>query len=177
MYPERGWEFVNRGVSGNTVGDLVKRWETDAVEIKPGVISILVGVNDIGRGVGLEESERAYDGLLAETREKLPGVRLVLLEPFGLPVGKVKEHWAERSAKLAAWRGTVERLGAKHGAVVVKLQKVFDEACGRAPAEYWIWDGVHPTYRGHQLIADEWERVVKGARVGDSATRPKGEGK
>ena len=26
---------------------------------------------------------------------------------------------------------------------------------------YWIWDNVHPTYRGHQLMADEWERVVR----------------
>jgi len=31
-----------------------------------------------------------------------------------------------------------------------------------APADYWIWDNVHPTYRGHQLMADEWERVVRG---------------
>jgi phospholipase/lecithinase/hemolysin len=28
-------------------------------------------------------------------------------------------------------------------------------------ADYWIWDNVHPTYRGHQLRADEWERVVR----------------
>ncbi len=43
---------------------------------------------------------------------------------------------------------------------VVHFQKVFDAACQRAPAEYWIWDSVHPTYAGHQLMADEWVRTV-----------------
>ena len=39
------------------------------------------------------------------------------------------------------------------------VQPVFDAACKVAPAEHWIWDGVHPTYSGHQLMADEWERT------------------
>jgi phospholipase/lecithinase/hemolysin len=43
---------------------------------------------------------------------------------------------------------------------LVQFQPVLDEATKRAPAKYWLWDGVHPTYRGHQLLADEWERTV-----------------
>jgi phospholipase/lecithinase/hemolysin len=54
----------------------------------------------------------------------------------------------------------VAKLGAKYKATVVHFQKVFDDACRRAPAEYWIWDGVHPTYSGHQLMADEWIRAT-----------------
>ena len=46
-------------------------------------------------------------------------------------------------------------------AALVQFQPVFDEAAKRAPADYWVWDNVHPTYRGHQLMADEWERVVR----------------
>ena len=46
---------------------------------------------------------------------------------------------------------------------LVFLQKVFDEAVRRAPAEYWLFDGVHPFYAGHQLMADEWIRTVKAA--------------
>jgi len=45
--------------------------------------------------------------------------------------------------------------------LLVQFQPVFDEAAKRAPADYWIWDNVHPTYRGHQLMADQWERVVR----------------
>jgi phospholipase/lecithinase/hemolysin len=57
----------------------------------------------------------------------------------------------------------VRRLAAKHGATLVDFQKVFDDALRRAPSSYWIWDGVHPTTAGHQLMADEWERVVRAS--------------
>jgi lysophospholipase L1-like esterase len=55
----------------------------------------------------------------------------------------------------------VEKLANKYHAPVVHFQKVFDDALKRAPIDYWIWDGVHPTYSGHQLMADEWKRVYK----------------
>ena len=38
--------FYNRGISGNRVTDLEKRWQTDTLDIKPDVLSILVGIND-----------------------------------------------------------------------------------------------------------------------------------
>ena len=36
-------DFFNRGVSGNKVGDLRKRWQKDAIEMNPDWLSILVG--------------------------------------------------------------------------------------------------------------------------------------
>src|SRR3954465_6595950 len=38
-------DFINRGSSGNTVRELQKRWEKDTLELKPDVLSILIGVN------------------------------------------------------------------------------------------------------------------------------------
>ena len=52
------------------------------------------------------------------------------------------------------------KLATKYQAALVKYQKVFDDACKRAPAEFWTADGVHPTYSGHQLMADEWVTTV-----------------
>lgn len=40
--------------------------------------------------------------------------------------------------------------------------EAINAACKKAPPSYWIWDGIHPTYSGHQIMADEWERVVRG---------------
>src|SRR3954454_12093799 len=39
-------QFLNRGISGNTVRELQKRWEKDTLELKPDLLSILIGVND-----------------------------------------------------------------------------------------------------------------------------------
>src|SRR5881275_2428544 len=56
-------DFMNRGVSGNTVRELQKRWEKDTLELKPDVLSILIGVNDQSHDVPLDEYERTYEEL------------------------------------------------------------------------------------------------------------------
>ena len=45
-FPELELDFVNRGVGGNTVLDLEKRWQKDTLDLKPDLLSILIGVND-----------------------------------------------------------------------------------------------------------------------------------
>ena len=158
--PARHLTFLNRGVSGNTVADLQKRWEKDTIALKPDILSILIGVNDLNRGISAEQYEQSYDQLLGDTMKALPDVRLVLCEPFGLPAAGKEQNWDAYRANLVKMQAIVEKLAAKYRAPVVRFQKVFDDACQHAPADYWIWDGVHPTYNGHQLMADEWERAV-----------------
>jgi len=160
-FPAAKLHFINRGVSGNTVLDLEKRWQNDTLELKPDILSILIGVNDNGKGVPLDQYEQTYDKLITDARLANPETKLVLCEPFGLPVGKRKEDSETWFAGIKKRQEIVTRLARKHGAALVRFQRVFDEATKRAPADYWIWDGVHPTYTGHQLMADEWERAVR----------------
>ena len=58
---ERHLTFMNRGVSGNTVSALARRWQTDTIDLKPDILSILIGVNDLGSGVSAEQYEQRYD--------------------------------------------------------------------------------------------------------------------
>ena len=122
--------------------------------MKPDLLSILIGVNDHGNGVPFEQFEQVYDQLLTAAKVANPKLKLVLGEPFVKPGGILDEDIRRRQEIVA-------RLAQKHGAALVHFQRVFDEATKRAPADYWIWDSVHPTYRGHQLMADEWERAVR----------------
>ncbi|MEY5025274.1 MAG: hypothetical protein RLZZ244_802 [Verrucomicrobiota bacterium] len=153
-FPEAKLDFVNRGISGNTVLDLQKRWQTDVLDLKPDLLSVMIGVNDQGKGVPLDQYEAVYDELLTQTKAANPKVRLVLGEPFLKP-------GAPRNEGILKRQEIVAKLAQKHGAALVRYQHVFDEAAKRAPGGYWVWDSVHPTYRGHQLMADEWERVVR----------------
>ena len=155
-FPSLNLDFFNRGVSGNTVRELQKRWATDTLDLKPDLLSVLIGVNDGSRNVPHEEYEKTYDALLAAAREANPKLKLVLCAPFEKHVGRPV------SDDLVARRDIVAKLATKYGAAFVDFQKIFDTGTANAmPADYWIWDRVHPTYRGHQLMADEWERVVR----------------
>jgi lysophospholipase L1-like esterase len=166
-FPERNVTFINRGISGNTVSNLTARWQADTLDLKPDVLSILIGVNDVGHKLhtnqifSVEEYEQTYDKLLADTIAVMPRVKLILGEPFMAPGKSTADRLAEWQVALKSEREVVEKLGKKYHAPVVHYQKMFDAAFRRMPAEYWIWDGVHPTYAGHQLMADEWQRTYK----------------
>ncbi|WP_028562447.1 SGNH/GDSL hydrolase family protein [Paenibacillus pinihumi] len=163
--------FINRGISGNRVSDLYARWNEDAIALKPDIISILIGVNDAWRSMSNEPSGvtdrfgRAYKVLLEETREVMPNTGLILLEPFILKTGATEENWGQWQERVQLYQNITRELAEQFGAVFVPLQAAFNEACQRAEAAYWIWDGVHPTSAGHQIIADQWISVVQSSKL------------
>ena len=160
-YPDRNLNFINRGIGGNRVRDLAARWQTDTLDLHPNLLSILVGINDtLMAGEPLGEFEQTYDRLLADTLATQPGLKIVLGEPMLLPVGLYKDSYPASLAEVKARQEAVFRLGAKYHLPVVRYQDAFDDALKLAPAEHWSWDGVHPTYAGHALMAQEWLKAV-----------------
>jgi lysophospholipase L1-like esterase len=157
---ERNLTFVNRGISGNKVSDLAGRWQNDTLNIKPDTLSILIGVNDSEMGISAEQYEVDYDKLLHDTISALPQVLFVLCEPFTLPGARHAGDWDIWRANIQGKQDAVARLAVKYNAPLARFQKAFDQAARRAPAQYWIWDTIHPTYAGHQIMADEWVQAV-----------------
>ena len=155
-------EFVNRAISGNRIVDLYARWRIDAINLAPDILSILVGVNDSwhekhGNGVEPPRAERIYRELLAWTKEQLPAVRFVLLEPFTLPIG----DGAAFAAEVAVRGAFTRRLAEEFDATFLPLQSLFDDACRSSRPQHWSPDGVHLTPAGHQLVADAWLQAVE----------------
>ena len=76
--PGKNFHFYNRGVSGNKITDLAARWQQDTIDLKPDVLSILIGVNDVNsmfagqEPVNAEKFEEVYRSILSQTKEKLP---------------------------------------------------------------------------------------------------------
>ena len=154
------YNFINRGVSGDRVVDLYARWKRDALNLRPDVISILIGVNDTwheqnyGNGVEPERYDKFYRMLMDWTKEVLPDTRMILLEPFILEFGFVTGAWEQ---EVEIRRQMVRKIAADYGAVFVPLQKIISEkAAEAADPEIVLRDGVHPTLFGHQLIADQY---------------------
>jgi lysophospholipase L1-like esterase len=164
-YPKQGFHFFNRGISGDRVPDLSSRWDTDTIALKPNLLSILVGINDTNLAIdggqsSIRSFEEDYRTLLRQTKAALPNLGLVLCEPFILPVGKVKDKWKTYQKELGARQAVTQQLAKEFNAVFVPFQAAFNNALKNAPADYWIWDGVHPMPAGHELMAREWLKVV-----------------
>lgn len=161
----RDLQVFNRGVSGNTVTDLQARWDHDTLALRPDVLSILIGVNDIWHTLGKTPAaevvsgyESGYTALLGDTRRALPNVQLVVLEPFVLHTGAVTDAWFPEFDQL---RSACRRVADHAGARFVALHEMFQRRAAKTSPAYWASDGVHPTPAGHEAIADAWASAVK----------------
>ena len=163
--PRRELAIFNRGISGNKVYQLRDRWDADCLALAPDLLSILIGVNDIwhkraGNYDGtVEVYERDYRELLERTRSELPGVRLVICEPFVLRCGAIDDSWFP---EFDGYRAAARRVADGNGATWVGFQAMFDEAVRYAPPEHWAPDGVHPSSAGAALMAQTWLCAVRG---------------
>ena len=158
-----GLKIHNRGISGNKVPDLAARWQQDAIDLKPDLLSILIGVNDIwhklnGRYDGtVEDYETGFRALLQRTQKALPQTQIVICEPFVLKCGAVKDNWFPEFDQRRAVAG---KLAKEFSLTFVPFQTMFDDATKAAPPEFWARDGVHPSTEGHALMAQTWREVV-----------------
>lgn len=157
--PADALRIFNRGISGNRIVDLDARIKSDVINLRPDVLSILIGINDTWHefgsrnGVAVTKYARVYRSFLEEVRAALPAVRLILCEPFALPCGVVTPAWIP---DVAQRRAVVRELATAFDAVLVPFQSMFDAAAAEAAPTHWATDGVHPTPAGHRRMANAW---------------------
>ena len=159
--PEK-FTFVNRGISGNRIVDVYARIKADAWNHEPDVFSILIGVNDVWHefggknGVEADRFYNVYKMLVTDTLNRLPNVKMILMEPFVLKASATEGAWEAFRSETELRAAAVKKIAAESGQIFLPLQEMFDQAAEKVPASYWLGDGVHPTTAGHQLIADAW---------------------
>ncbi len=161
-------EFLNRGISGNRIVDLYARIKSDIINLQPDLMSILIGVNDVWHelgenpnGVDADKFFKIYSMLIEEVKEALPNIKIMILEPFVLPGCSTVEKWDEFSKEVPKRAQMAKKIAEKYGLPFISLQKGFDELSTKAPCEYWLGDGVHPTAKGHEFIKNEWLKTFK----------------
>ncbi|GHO84727.1 SGNH/GDSL hydrolase family protein [Dictyobacter formicarum] len=163
LYPARAVHFLNRGISGHRTIDLTLRWQKDCLDLHPTWVSILIGINDTWRAFDqndrtpVEAYEANYRQLLDSVKAKLDA-RLILCEPFALPVPPDRKDWrADLDPKIAV----VHKLAQEYGALLIPFDTIFAEAATQWDAAFWAADGVHPSEAGHALMAQHWLRAVQ----------------
>ncbi len=164
-HPEE-YKFINRGISGNRVVDLYARIKVDIINLKPDVMSILIGVNDvwhefdIQNGVDAEKYYKIYSMLIEEIQAALPDIKIMILEPFTLCGDGNRNYYEDFRAEVEKRAEKAKQIAEKYNLTFIPLQKKLDEADKIAPG-YWLRDGVHPTEMGHELIKREWIKAFQ----------------
>ncbi len=164
-HPNTKIKCYNRGISGNKVYQLAGRWDDDCVNLKPQILSILIGVNDYWHTLSsnYKGTPEVFDGdlraLLTRTRKVIPDVKLILGEPFAVKGGTaITPEWAEG---FPPYQKAVRQIAQDFNAAFVPYQRVFDEALEQAPVNHWCPDGVHPSIAGASLMKDAWLRAFE----------------
>lgn len=167
--PEDNMTFINRGNSGDTSLDILERWESDVLSQKPDIISLLAGVNDIisaaakGADPDLQMYRRNLEEMYRLAKEANPDTDFIVCEPFvfaELTEPFVKDSFDKHFSSI---QQEARNFARRIGAVFVPLQNEFDRASQRIEGlgrRYWIWDGVHPTAAGQNIIEKQWIKYV-----------------
>ncbi|MBQ8292153.1 MAG: lysophospholipase [Clostridia bacterium] len=161
------YEVINRGNSGNRIVDLYARIKKDVWNLKPDVISILIGINDIWlecgegkNGVDIVRFEKVYRMLIEDTLERLPNVKCIILEPFVLYHEAIASIYDEL-IKVKEYAKVEKQIAKDYHLEFVPLQELFDKKAAETCTADWLFDGVHPTSAGSRLIANELLKVFK----------------
>ncbi len=121
---EKGITVHNRGVGGDRSADIWARWQADTLDLKPDVVSILMGINDLIRdvneniGVSAEEYTLLLEQMITTVRAQNPNAEFVIGEPFcGIHAARERYHkiFAE---KLPIHQAAAKAVAEKHGAVL-----------------------------------------------------------
>lgn len=162
--PGKDWKYYNRGISGHKVFQLADRWDDDCLQLKPDVLSILIGVNDFWHTLNnykgtVATYEADFRKLLDTTLKAFPNIKLLIGEPFAVKGGTaINESWFPEFPK---YQQSARKVAGDYKAVFVPYQKIFDDALQLAPAAYWCPDGVHPSMAGGFLMKEAWIRAFE----------------
>lgn len=157
-----GKPYVNRGISGQTTPQMLVRFRQDVIDLKPKVVVILAGTNDIAGNTGpmtLEQTE----GNLASMAElaSANGIRVVLCSV--LPA--FDYHWApglQPAPKIAEVNAWLRKYAAQKGYVYVDYYSAMKDDRGGLPATL-SKDGVHPLPAGFAIMSPLAEAGIEKA--------------
>ena len=163
-YPERKPVVLNRGVGGNRIPDLAKRWQKDVLDENPDYVSVSIGINDVWRQIDHlvddqvypDQFEQIYVDLLTQLKEK-SNAKIIIMEPTIIE----EDVHSEANKKLVAYVDVVKRLAERFEAIYVPTNQAFIHFLNTDADLKLTIDGVHTNSTGNMLIAQTWIKAFE----------------
>ena len=161
IYPDMDISLINKGVSGNEVCDLLARVQRDVIDLKPDAAVMMIGINNTihqfkyGKELNFRQLEKDLIKLITMLKEA--GIVVIFLEPFLLPAPDKKRMRNVFNKELEI----IRRVCLEMCDEFVAYDEMFNGLCESNSYTLYSEDGVHPTFKGSNLIANTAIKAIR----------------
>jgi lysophospholipase L1-like esterase len=157
-----GKPYIGRGISGQTTPQMLVRFRSDVIALKPAVVVILAGTNDIAGNTGPSTLEMIMDNIISMSElAKANGIKVVLssvLPAYDYPW----KPGLEPANKIISLNKMIKDYAGKSGSVYLDyFTPMVDERNGLKAA--YSEDGVHPNLAGYKIMEPLAEKAIEKA--------------
>jgi lysophospholipase L1-like esterase len=164
-----GKPYVGRGISGQTTPQMLLRFRQDVIDLKPKVVVILAGTNDIAGNTG-PISDEEVEGNLASMAElaKANNIRVVLSSILPVsayhqnPNSPAPQTVQRPMARIRAINEWMKQYAAKNGHVYLDYFPATTDDTGHLRTEF-SEDDLHPNAKGYAAMAPLVEAAIAKA--------------
>ena len=158
----KGKPYINRGISGQTTPQMLVRFRADVIKLKPAVVVILGGTNDIAGNTGPSTIEMIKDNIISMAQlAKANGIKVILCSV--LPVYDYPwKPGLEPAEKIITLNKTIKSYAENNGMIYLDFFSAMVDARKGMKAEY-SKDGVHPNEAGYKVMEPLAEKAIATA--------------
>lgn len=148
----------NRGISGDTSDKLLERFEGNVISLKPSNIVLLIGTNDFGYGLSMDDTINNIDKILELISEKCRDANVVLQAVY--PVSSKNRYNIKKNKHIIELNKRIKKTAEKHAVTFVDLTDVLSDKNGSLKEKY-TYDGLHPTVFGFEAVVEKIIPLLK----------------
>jgi lysophospholipase L1-like esterase len=161
-------KLSNLCVSGSTTADVVRNQLERGVALNPDLVTIGIGINDIGHGLTLEQFSKNFDQILSTLKEKTHATIVVTNLPDISSAPRIPNSMrSQYQRQIDEFCKRLEEIASKHGVTIFDIYTITKQELPAHP-EYFSADGFHPSDAGYELWATQmWPTLAQAIGVAE----------
>lgn len=159
-------EIINRGNGGDKITNMMARLNEDVIDLKPDIVTILVGTNDVWHkithhsGTPYQKWSSLYKEMIETIQKKLPKCKIFICEPFFIH-GEATDYCYKEFSRVFKYARKAKKIAKEYNLVFIPLQKKLNKMADKVGNSNVLFDGVHPNVIGADVIAKAWLGAYK----------------
>jgi acyl-CoA thioesterase I len=161
-------KLSNLCVSGSTTADVVRGQLERGVALNPDLVTIGIGINDIGHGLTIDQFSKNFDQILSTLKEKTHATIVVTNLPDISSAPRIPNSMrSQYQRQIDEFCKRLEEIANQHGVTIFDIYTITKQELPSHP-EYFSADGFHPSDEGYELWATQmWPTLAQAVGVPD----------